>query len=67
MNDAERIKRMRAELLHDKTCWYGAQRCTHPAARAQRDIARLLGEPFSHPELDAEERRNRYLSFDSGE
>ena len=55
VSDAEKIARLRAELLHDKTCWYGAKLCSHPEARAKRDIARLLQEPFRHTELEAEE------------
>lgn len=55
MTDAEKVKRLRAELLHDKSCWYGAQRCSHPEERAKRDIARLLDEPFRSKALEAEE------------
>lgn len=68
MTKDEKIRRLRAELMHDKTCYYGAHRCSHPAARAQRDLERLLGEPITpHRDLDAEEHELRYAHHDTGE
>lgn len=57
MTKDEKIQRMKAEILHDKTCWYGANLCTYPGARAKRDLERLLGERITpHSGLDAEAR-----------
>lgn len=67
MTDKEKLARLRRELTHDKTCWYGAHGCSHPEARAKREIERLLGESITpHADLDADEkwrRENAHYSF----
>lgn len=56
MTDAEKVKVLRAALLHAKNCWYGTMKCSHPQERAKRDIAKLLGEPFRSKALEDEDR-----------
>jgi hypothetical protein len=68
MTKSEQIARLKAALLHQKTCYYGGHRCSYPEARAKRDIEKLLGEPVTpHPELDYQERESRYFYVNSGE
>jgi hypothetical protein len=68
MTKDEQISKLRAALMHDKTCYFGSHRCSHPEARARREIERLLGEPITpHGGLDAQERENRYHFHDTGE
>ena len=68
MTKDEKIARLSREILHDKSCWYGAHRCSFPEARAKRDLERLLGEPVTpHKELDSQEREARYSFYNTGE
>ena len=60
MTDKEKIARLRRELIHSKSCFYGRHNCTHPEARAKRVVERLLGENITpHAGLDAEEKWHR--------
>lgn len=68
MTKDEKIERLSREILHDKSCWYGAHRCSFPEARAKRDLERLLVERVTpHKELDAQEREAHHIFHDTGE
>lgn len=60
LTDVEKIQRLRNALHHSLSCFYGGHGCTFPDARADQDIARLLGEPFSHKGLADEEHYRQY-------
>lgn len=60
MSDKDKIVRLRRELIHSKTCYYGGHKCSHPEARARRDVERMLDEKITpHEGLDADEKWHR--------